>query len=370
VRDPQRILDLPLGFSYRILETTGDVMSDGRPLPGAPDGMACFALADGTLALMRNHELGTGSGRGAPPEAFNPRGLGGVSRLVLEADGLTRRSSNLVLTGTVRNCAGGPSPWGWLSCEETTQAGHGYVFACDPTADALQPARIIRSYGRFNHEAAAVDPQTLVTYLTEDQDNGCLYRFVPESIATPFEGRLQALALARGSRMSTARMAAGERERVTWVDLEDTDPAGDTLRSEASRKGAATFSRGEGAWFAAGALLFTATSGGPQGRGQVFRLAGDELAVLAAASADNDLDMPDNLCVAPWGYLVLAEDGGGEQFLRVLDASGTIHALARNARSGSEFAGPCFSPDGRTLFVNMQGDGLTLAVQGPFDAVG
>ena len=33
----------------------------------------------------------------------------------------------------------------------------------------------------------------------------------------------------------------------------------------------------------------------------------------------------------------------------------------------SEFAGPCFSPDGRTLFVNIQGDGLTLAISGPFE---
>ncbi|MHC8733809.1 alkaline phosphatase PhoX, partial [Arenicellales bacterium IMCC56312] len=37
------------------------------------------------------------------------------------------KSTNFILTGTSRNCSGGASPYGWLSCEETEEDGHGYV---------------------------------------------------------------------------------------------------------------------------------------------------------------------------------------------------------------------------------------------------
>ncbi|HEX4352916.1 MAG TPA: alkaline phosphatase PhoX, partial [Polyangiales bacterium] len=47
--------------------------------------------------------------------------------------------------------------------------------------------------------------------------------------------------------------------------------------------------------------------------------------------------------------------------------NGEIVDFARNATSLSEFTGPCFSPDGGTMFVNIQHDGLTLAIRGPFD---
>ena len=43
-----------------------------------------------------------------------------------------------------------------------------------------------------------------------------------------------------------------------------------------------------------------------------------------------------------------------------------MYVFARNAKSDSEFAGPTFAPDGKTFFVNMQGDGLTFAIWGPF----
>jgi secreted PhoX family phosphatase len=140
VPDPEGILDLPAGFSYAILERRFDDMDDGYQVPGRPDGMACFAGPDNTLILMRNHENGLGAfadgpyqaGQPVPPEAYDPEGMGGVTRVVLDATTFERISSNLVLVGTARNCAGGPSPWGWLSCEENVEINgefrHGYVF--------------------------------------------------------------------------------------------------------------------------------------------------------------------------------------------------------------------------------------------------
>ena len=43
-----------------------------------------------------------------------------------------------------------------------------------------------------------------------------------------------------------------------------------------------------------------------------------------------------------------------------------VYVFASNRLNNSEFAGPTFSPDGRTLFVNLQNPGITLAIWGPF----
>ena len=379
VPDPDGILDLPAGFTYRVVDRRGDTMSDGYRTPGLPDGMACFAGAGGTLVLLRNHELSNshaalgpvGPGSPAPAHRYDPASHGGVTRVVVDGTTLARVSSNLVLYGTIRNCAGGPSPWGWLSCEEDTSSGHGYVFACAPTAAAVAPPQRITAYGRMNHEAVAVDPVTLIAYLTEDRGDGCFYRFVPASPATPWQGQLQALRVVGTDRFDTsAGRAVGDQWPIAWVDIATPDPAGDTLRVEARGRGAATVNRGEGLWFHDGAVYFTATGGGPAGAGQVFRLdpAGDggALTLIAQSTGRDHLDGPDNLTVAPWGEVFLCEDGDAEQLIRVLGADGALGDFARNAASDGEFAGACFSPDGRVLFVNLQVDGLTLAITGPF----
>jgi MYXO-CTERM domain-containing protein len=82
------------------------------------------------------------------------------------------------------------------------------------------------------------------------------------------------------------------------------------------------------------------------------------------------LAQPDNLFVAPWGDLILCEDAyNGVQHLRALTPNGEIYDLGRNALSSLELAGACTSPDGKTLFVNLQHDAITLAIRGPFPEV-
>ena len=46
VPDPNELLELPEGFSYRIVSRAGDTMSDGFKVPPAHDGMAAFPGAD------------------------------------------------------------------------------------------------------------------------------------------------------------------------------------------------------------------------------------------------------------------------------------------------------------------------------------
>ncbi len=373
VPDPEGVIDLPAGFSYVVLQTRGDAMSDGYVVPARPDGMACFEGADGTWILMRNHENDDGGGAygdgEAPAEAWDPDSFGGVSRVVVDPSTLAVLSSNLVLTGTRRNCAGGPSPWGWLSCEENVNPNHGFVFLCDPEAETVQMPVQIPGYGRFNHEAAAIDPETFVAYLTEDRNPSALYRFVPDDTADPFTGQLQAMVVVGTDNFDTGTMAVGDVVTIDWVDITEPNPELDTIRTEAFEAGAAEIHRGEGIWFADGTVYVCSTNGGPVLGGQIFALrdGARELELLAMSEDRGLLDMPDNITVAPWGDVYMAEDGSGEQFLRILEPDGSVSDFARNAISSSELAGVCFSPDGSTLFVNIQGNGLTLAITGPFE---
>ncbi len=377
--DAERILDLPAGFSCRVLQRFGERMSDGYRVPGRPDAMACFTRSDGALVLMRNHELTMyddalspyADGRTPPPEAYDARAPGGVTRLVIDPMTLEVKSSNLVLAGTYWNCSGGISPWGFLSCEETTDTGHGYVFLCPIDAERVAPARRIPGYGRFRHEAASVHAATLITYLTEDEWDGAFYRFVPSSPSDPWQGRLQAMRLRDAASPETGPFVRGVSHAVDWVDLDDPEATGTALREQAHAKGAAVVRRGEGLWIAGDDVYFCATAGGPLERGQVFRLhlgEPDTLSVLAVSDDPATLDMPDAVCVAPNGRVYVAEDGLEGNYLRCIDAQGRVTTFARNARSLGELAGVCFAPDGQTMFVNLQADQLTLAVTGPFDA--
>lgn len=378
LRDPAGILDLPAGFTYAIIERAGALLSDGYRVPALPDGMACFAGPNQSWVLLRNHELERSRPQGAfegavPSEAYDRSALGCVSRVLVDSKSLQRISSNLVLAGTLRNCGGGPSPWGWLSCEESVATGHGYVFRCAPEADRLRPPEKISGYGRFNHEAVCVDPRTRIAYLTEDRVDGCLYRFVPRSAATPFDGKLEALRIRQQPRFETAtQLRVGQRVAVDWCTIDEPDPREDSVRYQARQQGAASVRRGEGAWFQHNAVYVSATTGGRLGRGQILRLdlgsgaRTDELTSVAESMDDDVLEGPDNITLAPWGDLYIAEDGGGEDCLRVLGKNGRIVTLARNALGSSEFAGVCFSPDASVLFVNIQQAGLTLAIRGPF----
>jgi hypothetical protein len=51
------LLDLPAGFSYRIVSTAGEPMDDGFVTPSNLDGMGCFPLDRRRVILVRNHEL-------------------------------------------------------------------------------------------------------------------------------------------------------------------------------------------------------------------------------------------------------------------------------------------------------------------------
>jgi len=374
ISDSNGMLDLPPGFSYQVLQRVGDRMTDGFNVPGAPEAMACFTVDDDRCVVMRNHEIHEGCPVD-PTLGFADNRGGGVTRLVVDRESGALRSSNFVLTGTSRNCAGGPSPYGWLSCEEVGEPGHGYVFLCDASASTLQAPHKLPALGRFPHEAAAFDEATGITYLTEDTSDSAIYRHLPDHPTKPFVGgELQALKVSSKDRFRLSEgPKVGDAFDVEWVSVADPQALKASTRDQAHNMGAAFLSRGEGAWFAEGHVYICSTDGGPNRRGQLYRLdilsdGMDRLTLVAQAESEDSFANPDNITVSPWGDVFLAEDGAPPNGVRVLKPDGSLHHFARNALNGgkSEIAGICFSPDGKWLFLNLQWEGLTLAITGPF----
>jgi secreted PhoX family phosphatase len=241
----------------------------------------------------------------------------------------------------------------------------------------------LKAMGRFVHEAIAVDPKTGWVYETEDRDTSGVYRFIPNRPADLAAGGSLSMLKFTGSPLYDTRrgQTVGERHVVEWVPIADADPANAETNAlavyqQGIAQGAATFARLEGAWYGDGKIFFHATSGGDRGLGQVWELEPHGknrnrglLTLLYESKDAAQLDAPDNITVSPRGGLVICEDGGGAQYLRGLNKRGQIFDFALNIHPGnedSEFAGACFSPDGDTLFVNIQTPGLTLAIHGPW----
>ena len=213
--------EISAGLDVVAISPRGMEMDDGIAVPELHDGMGCFPDDDGGYTLVRNHEIGEFDRSQRPDRAWDPACRGGTTTVRLTRD-LALREHYLSLTGTLRNCSGGAMPWGgWLSCEEkfTTHDGirHGYVFEVDRAAPSLNP-RPLLAMGRFEHEACAWDPAHGHIYMTEDQGDGNLYRFLPAAPGNlAAGGRLQALGL---------KPLSSEALACHWIDIEDPDPAG------------------------------------------------------------------------------------------------------------------------------------------------
>jgi len=428
VPDPNGLIDLPKGFSYKIISETGQLMTDGFFVPERPDGMAIFDLPNGDLALIRNHEIMAE----ITPVSINAEKLktvpddlsydkfsgttqqlaGGTTTVILDGKTKKRKKEFYSLIGTQWNCAGGPTPWNtWISCEESeakafqkisldayVQYGlisqekadefdyvitkdHGYAFEVDPTNLELQQPKPLPNLGRFKREAIAVDPNTNIIYQTEDDRRGLFYRFLPT--VSRFEGRLQALKIKnkRGfhTRNFGGSIGPGARLPVEWVEIEEPEAKNYILREYGyEEQGATLFSRGEGISVGSDGIYFVCTDGGQKGYGQVWKyipssVNGGELELFYESQNKEDFFMGDNLVVSPWGDLIICEDNYGlshSNRLLGIRPNGEVYNIANNVGSSSEFAGACFSSDETTLFVNLQENpGRTFSIQGDWGSL-
>ena len=328
---------LPAGFTSRIVARSGQAVgATGYTWHLAPDGGATFPVVGGGWTYVSNSEVSSGGG--------------GASYLRFDGAGAVVAAGRM-LSGTTRNCAGGPTPWGtWLSCEET---GTGRVWECDPsgaTAAVVRPA-----LGVFSHEAAAADPVRGHVYLTEDQPDGRLYRFTPTTIADLSAGQLQVATVVAGS--------------VSWTAVPDPSASIGATRLQVPTSTA--FNGGEGAWYdgTRDAVLFTT-----KGDNKVWELdcANQTLSVIydPLTSSSPILSGVDNIVAAKVGDIYVCEDGGDMQLV-LLDPGGGVSAFLQVVgQNSSELTGPAFDPSRTRLYVSSQrgtdGNGITYEITGPF----
>ncbi|NUR07064.1 MAG: DUF839 domain-containing protein [Nocardioidaceae bacterium] len=438
VDDPDGILALPPGFSYEIVTYAGRTdLDDGQgKTPSNHDGTAVFDAPGGRFRLIQNHELGAGSKLGVPHvegTVYDPTALMAGGCTVIQTDRRGRNLGETVgISGTSTNCAGGPTPWGtWLTCEETeTKAGgawsgngqtgtyskdHGYVF--EVFADGRAIPEPIKAFGRYAHEALAVDPTRTQVYLSEDASNpnGLFYRWTAPKgtrlgpgIARqlgPEDGTLEAMAIHMDDGSVLPDVAyitsaqLGRPFKVTWVKVNDRDGQSASVRKQFTdeitrgKKFEGVFGTDEGVYvvnsFAFNTNDLPADAVKHDGMVWFYSYRDKTITLVtyfphqtstdtgAAPRYDGVVfDGPDNVTVTPWGTLVLAEDGVGASHVLSSVPGGPTYAIARNQLNigtpenpeFSEFTGPTFSSDGKVLFVNIQTPGITLAITGPWSS--
>ena len=410
-------------------------LDDGTMLPGRHDGMAAFPGRRGNVVLVRNHEVNNPvPAFGDPAKAYDPQAGGGTTTIEVTRHGEVVRAYTS-LNGTQMNCSGGPMPWGsWVTCEETVNGPdvgpdftgasnvtltqpHGFLF--EVPAGGESDREPVTAAGRFAHEAVTFDPHRGALYMTEDNFGfpSGLYRYLPDE--NPLRrrrlgnrGRLQMLAVQDVPHADlAAEQPEGATYRTTWVDIDDPAPTfpytpgqpAPTPNEEAisyvgdqgRAQGAAWFSRLEGCTYDRGVVYFCSTQGGgpPEpgpsdpaqgfgnGYGQVwgYDTRSGRLRLVYQSPGPEVLDFPDNVTISKRGTLVLCEDSTGDNYLRGLSRHGHLSDIALNRlvsstgtpRYGDEFAGATFSPDGGTLFVNIQASrGMTFAIWGPWGRIG
>ena len=238
----------------------------------------------------------------------------------------------------------------------------------------------LKAMGRFRHEAVAFDPVNKLVYQTEDREDGLFYRFIPNAFENLKKGgKLQALSIKGNlgndcSNWKNNYFNKDEKYKVKWIDLDNVDTKEDDLRYRGIEKGCSFFARGEGLWYSDDYVYFTSTNGGKDKLGQIWRYRHTkeqeyegELELFFESNDKDILKLPDNITVTPWGDILISEDGKGHDRLIGINKKGETYCLAENILNKSEFAGACFSPDKKILFVNIYKPTMTLAIKGPWN---
>jgi hypothetical protein len=383
------ILAPPHGFEYVSFSRTGDPMSDGFATPAIHDGMAAFKGQDGTIRLIRNHELRNTAGNfafgvvGPAATRYDAAASGGCTTIDYDPRNMRVVRDFISINGTLVNCSGGLAykNVGWITCEETTvgpangySKKHGYNLLVPAAGWGPSLAQPLTAMGRFAHEASVADNETGIVYETEDAgDTSGFYRFLPNDPANLLAGGLLQMAKIKGIINYDTRsgQVEGEDLEVEWVTIDNPDPDPNSSTTscfaQGFARGGARFNRLEGIFRGDDdSMYFVSTSGGNAKYGQLWKhqtdRRGGALELVFESPNGSVLDSPDNLCVTPSGGIRFCEDDATNDADTHLLAPGltNVNRLVGMGRSGkpfefainifndSEFAGACFSPTGKS----------------------
>jgi hypothetical protein len=201
--------------------------------------------------------------------------------------------------------------------------------------------------------------------MTEDEDDGCFYRFTPDVYPDLSSGLLE-IAIGEG---------AGP---VSWQEV--PNPHGGGLDPTRRQVGAAAhFRGGEGIWYDSGKAYFT-TEG--DNRIWLFDAAASTIEVLydpSVVGSGAPLNGVDNVTVSQWGDIYVCEDDSDHDICLITPSFEISRFLRLDPAvhiADNELVGVVFSPDGTRMHFGAQrsfavaGDpysgGVVYEVVGPF----
>ncbi len=336
------------------------------------------------------------------------RRLDASTKIPFDRNGKLLKSDYAI--GTLANCAGGVTPWGTiLTCEENydlfygewdfknnkrlpsdygwerhfeySPLHYGWVVEVEPlTGKAIK--RI--SLGRFAHECATTCKSKtgkVVVYMGDDTNDQFIYKFISNSGSNIEQGTLYVANTEKGEWISLdyqnqevlqknfegqVEVLIRAREAAKLLGATPQDRPEDVEIDPKTGNVFVTLTNNKNTRNAYGSILKIEEENGDHGslkfKASTFLTGGQETGFAC----------PDNLCFDAKGNLWLTTDmpSGYESYYQSFKNNGLFFIPMSGPNAGkalqvasapvdAELTGPCFSPDGKTLFLSVQHPGET-----------
>ena len=319
--------------------------------------------------------------------------------------------------GTLANCSGGVTPWGTiLTCEENYDLFYGETDYADPENPKHFPneyldygwkkfynnppehygwvvevdpktgsAQKLIALGRCAHECATVHAAKngkIVVYSGDDSNDECLYKYISDEKGDLKNGKLYVADTEAGQWISMVY----EEQPILQENFKNQTEVLIRLREAAKLLGATPLNRPEDIEIDPinGAVYISLTNNKTRGdmMGSILKIEEDDpenkcsltfkASTFLAGGEETGFACPDNLAFDKMGNLWFTSDISGSSMnkapytsfgnngLFVVPSFGKDMGKAiqvASAPNDAELTGPCFSPDGRTLFLSVQHPG-------------
>lgn len=326
----------------RVAFTNGSGGQSSSNFHGRPDGAMIFPSATGGFYYSSNSE----------------NSFGGVGVIEFDANGEVIDYYQ-TLSGTSRNCGGGPTPWNtWVSCEENGSFGR--VYQTDPKgARASEQTDVVATGG--NYESFAYDDRyaTPRLFVTEDSSSGELVRFTPSATG---------LDCYNSADKWCTLHSGGTHEYLRLNPGDSTETFGTFVWTTRSNANPGLYPSSEGIDVVNGILIFVSKSdktlfeldldAGTYTRSSTvsgaFNNQPDQLEILTGGDVNGDGLTNDEDII-----FYFCEDGGSDCDIHGRSlATNQYFTIVKGTGYGTETTGLAFSPDAKYMLVSFQGEGV------------